>query len=214
MWYCRDIQYTTLEYFMTSPNILTFKKPAEPYNWESRFPLGNGRLGVMLKGDPFSEGLQLNEEHIWSGGPMDRANPSTAKELPEVRRLMKEGRINEAQEMAYRVMAGSTVNMRAYQNAGDFNIDFFTKKNWGVTGPMQGHTGDSYSNYKFTLDMSRACATVSYTDDEDTTFTRTTFVSAADDRQFHICMLQNTVSVAFQITRTLAAAHHQTAKRS
>lgn len=166
---------------MTSPDILNFKKPAEPYNWESRFPLGNGRLGVMLKGDPFSEGLQLNEEHIWNGGPMDRANPSTVTMLPKVRQLMDQGLINEAQEMAYRVMAGSTVNMRAYQNAGDFNIDFFTKTNWGVKGPSQGHGGDTYTNYNLDLDMSRAIATLTYTDQEGTTFTRTTFVSAAHD---------------------------------
>ncbi|MCQ2597708.1 MAG: glycoside hydrolase family 95 protein [Treponema sp.] len=166
---------------MASPDILLFKKPAEPYNWESRIPLGNGRLGVMLKGDPCQEGLQLNEENIWSGGPMDRNNPSTLADLPKIRALMKKGKIPEAQEMAFRSMAGSPVNMRCYQNAGDFTIDFFTKKNFGIPGPMQGHIPGDIQNYKMELDMSLGTSTVSYTDDEGTSFIRTTFVSAVDD---------------------------------
>lgn len=165
---------------MVSPDVLTFKKPAEPYNWESRIPLGNGRLGIMIKGEPCQEGLQLNEESIWSGGPMDRNNPSTLQDIEKIRALMKKGRIPEAQEMAYRSMAGNPVNMRCYQNAGDFSIDFFTKKNFGVPGPMQGHVM-TYDNYRMELDMSRGVNTVTYTDEEGTTFTRTTFVSAVDD---------------------------------
>ena len=166
---------------MISPDILTFSKPAEPYNWESRIPLGNGRLGVMIKGDPCQEGLQLNEENIWSGGPMDRNNPSTLKDIKKIRTLMKEGKIPEAQEMAFRSMAGSPVNMRCYQNAGDFTIDFFTKKNFGIPGPMQDHITQFPSDYKMELDMSRGLHTVNFTDDEGTKFTRTTFVSAVND---------------------------------
>ncbi len=186
---------------MASPDILTFKKPADPWNWESRIPLGNGRLGLMIKGDPCQESLQLNEENIWSGGPMDRNNPSTLKDLPKIRALMDKGLIPEAQEMAFRSMAGSPCNMRVYQNAGDFNIDFFTKKNFGVPGPMQGHVMPSQSqvtdgkgnfsitgkydlNYSMELDMENGIHTVTYTDDEGTTFTRKTFVSAVEDLIF------------------------------
>ena len=166
---------------MPSADVLLFKTPAEPYNWESRIPLGNGRLGIMLKGDPFQEGLQLNEEHIWSGGPMDRNNSSALKDISKIREKINQGEIPEAQELAFRSMSGSPVNMRVYQNAGDFNIDFFTKKNFGVPGPMQSHSGDSYNNYSMSLDMKTGTATVKYTDSEGTTFTRTTFVSAIDD---------------------------------
>ena len=164
-----------------SPDVLVFNKPADSWNWESRIPLGNGRLGVMIKGDPFQEGLQLNEENIWSGGPMERNNQSAVTGLNDIRSLIDKGKINEAQEMAYRVISGTTVNMRCYQNAGDFNIDFFTKTNTGVTGPMQGHTLDSFSDYSMTLDMNQGLHIVKYQDQEGTLFTRTTFVSAYDD---------------------------------
>ncbi len=42
-------------------------------NWESQAqPLGNGRLGVMVFGNPLKERIQFNESSLWTGG----ANPS------------------------------------------------------------------------------------------------------------------------------------------
>ena len=58
-------------------NVLVFKQP--PEKWEHYLPLGNGRLGVMVKAHPCNEIIQLNEEGIWSGGPQWRVNPA-AKE--------------------------------------------------------------------------------------------------------------------------------------
>ena len=69
---------------------LTFNKCTG--NWEEYLPLGNGRLGVMQKSHPVVETLQLNEEGIWSGGPTDRINPSTKKYLPQLRKLIKDGK--------------------------------------------------------------------------------------------------------------------------
>ena len=48
---------------------MLFDKPAE--KWEQYLPLGNGRLGCMVKTAPCNEILQLNEEGIWSGGPQN-----------------------------------------------------------------------------------------------------------------------------------------------
>ncbi len=114
---------------------------------------------------------------------MDRNNSSTIRDLPKIRSLMDKGLIPEAQEIAFRSMAGTPRNMRVYQNAGDFNIDFFSKKNIGVPGPMQGHviSQESIKNYEMTLDMKNGIHTVTYTDDEGTTFTRKTWVSAVED---------------------------------
>jgi len=42
-------------------------------NWESQAqPLGNGRLGAMVFGNPLRERIQFNESSLWTGG----ANPS------------------------------------------------------------------------------------------------------------------------------------------
>ena len=34
--------------------------------WEEALPIGNGRIGAMVYGNPLQEVYQLNEESIWS----------------------------------------------------------------------------------------------------------------------------------------------------
>ena len=46
---------------------LWYNEPAS--SWEEALPLGNGRLGVMVFGNPSNERIQLNEDSMWSGGP-------------------------------------------------------------------------------------------------------------------------------------------------
>ena len=109
---------------------LKFSKPAE--KWEAYLPLGNGRLGVMLKAHPGNEILQLNEEGIWSGGPIDRVNEDAKKYLPQIRNLVKEGKVLEAQELGFESLSGKCFNERVYQTAGEFRVDFFRKDNYGI----------------------------------------------------------------------------------
>ncbi len=166
-------------------NRLLFNKP--PACWEEYLPLGNGRLGCMVKANPCNELLQLNEEGIWSGGPQDRINPDTKKYLPQIRRLVNEGRVLEAQALGFEAMSGTSFNERAYQTAGDFHIDFFSDKNKGLacSWPLQ-HKADeaAVSSYKSELFLDQACTVVSYTDDEGVAFTRCTWISAVDDMLF------------------------------
>ena len=50
------------------PLVLHYKVPAAEKAWASHaLPLGNGRLGCMLFGDPFSEHLQFNVDSLWTG---------------------------------------------------------------------------------------------------------------------------------------------------
>ena len=49
-------------------------------DWESQAqPLGNGRLGVMVFGNPLKERIQFNEISLWTGG----ANPSGGFDINE-----------------------------------------------------------------------------------------------------------------------------------
>ena len=141
----------------------------------------------MVKANPCNELLQLNEEGIWSGGPQDRINPDTKKYLPQIRRLVNEGRVQEAQALGFEAMSGTSFNERAYQTAGDFHIDFFSDKNKGLAcgWPLE-HKADeaAVSSYKSELFLDQACTVVSYTDDEGVAFTRRTWISAVDDMIF------------------------------
>jgi len=52
------------------PLEIRFAAPAA--NWESEaLPVGNGRIGAMIYGDPLSERMQFNDITLWTGG----ANP-------------------------------------------------------------------------------------------------------------------------------------------
>ena len=120
---------------------MLFNKPVE--KWEEFLPLGNGRLGCMVKTHPCNELLQLNEEGIWSGGPQNRVNPDTKKNLEKIRTLVNEGRVLEAQALGFESMSASSFNERAYQTAGEFHIDFFSSENNGLAcGWPPAHKAD------------------------------------------------------------------------
>ena len=56
---------------------LWYDHPAS--EWEEALPIGNGRIGAMVYGGTDRERLQVNEESIWLGGPVNRHNPDAKK---------------------------------------------------------------------------------------------------------------------------------------
>lgn len=163
-------------------NKMIFNKPAE--EWEHYLPLGNGRLGCMVKAHPCNEVLQLNEEGVWSGGPQNRINPDAKKNLEKIRNLVREGKVLEAQNLGFEALSGMGFNDRVYQTAGDFKIDFYSEKNSGIEcGWPLSHKYDKccLESYKCVLDLENACTEISYTDENGVTFKRRTWVSAVDD---------------------------------
>ena len=64
-------------------NCLWYTEAAK--SWIEALPLGNGRMGAMISGEPFCGQIQMNEESIVYGGPLDRINPDAAKYFPEIR---------------------------------------------------------------------------------------------------------------------------------
>src|ERR1700733_6323649 len=63
--------------------------------WVKALPVGNGRLGAMVFGGVVNERLQLNEDTLWAGGPYDPVNPDADAALPEVQRLLFDGKYAE-----------------------------------------------------------------------------------------------------------------------
>ena len=57
--------------------VLWYEKPAS--EWTDALPVGNGRLGAMIFGDPASEQLQLNEDTLYAGSPYNPNNPEALK---------------------------------------------------------------------------------------------------------------------------------------
>lgn len=66
--------------------VLWYDKPAR--YWEEALPLGNGRLGAMVYGNPVTEEIQLNEETVSAGSPYKNYNPEAKGALATIRQLI------------------------------------------------------------------------------------------------------------------------------
>lgn len=126
---------------------LWYKQPAK--QWVEALPVGNGRLGAMVYGDPLKETLQLNENTVWAGQPNRNDNPDAKEALPEVRKLIFEGKYKEAQELVSKKFISKTSQGMPYQTIGNLNLLF------------PGH--ETYSNYYRELDIEKAVVTTRYT---------------------------------------------------
>ena len=78
----------------------------------------------MVFGGVNNERIQFNEETVWDGVPTDYNNPEALKNLPEVRRLLFEGKNDEATRLAGKTMMGSPKKVKSYQTLGDLFLDF------------------------------------------------------------------------------------------
>ena len=84
---------------MDTETLLKYNAPAEDFN--SALPVGNGRIGGMIFGEAANEVIKLNEDSFWSGGLRHRVNPDAQEGLAEVRKLIAEGNIPEAEKIAF-----------------------------------------------------------------------------------------------------------------
>jgi alpha-L-fucosidase 2 len=129
---------------------LWYNTPAQ--TWTQALPVGNGVIGGMVYGTPAVERIQLNEETIWAGQPNNVVNPHAKDALPEVRRLIFEGKYKEAQDLANAKVMPNAVGQNMgmpYQPFGDLYI------------AMSGHA--DYTNYERFLDLDNAKTVVRYT---------------------------------------------------
>ena len=77
---------------------LWYSKPAT--KWVEALPIGNGRLGAMVFGGVEQDRIQFNEETLWTGGPGNSNRDGAANYLPEIRRLLFEGKQEQAEALA------------------------------------------------------------------------------------------------------------------
>lgn len=109
------------EYKMLQPDMqLWYEQPAK--EWVEALPVGNGRLGAMVFGHPYRERIQLNEESLWAGSPINNNNPEALEHLPLLRQLLFGYRVEEAQELVARHFIGTPPRIRSYQTAGDLYL--------------------------------------------------------------------------------------------
>lgn len=142
---------------------LWYKEPAE--EWSEALPTGNGFLGGMVYGNPFREKIQLNEDSIWSGKPLNRRNPDALNKIVQIRDLIKEGRITEAEKLSIYALSGIPNSQRAYQTAGELYLTGLYEKN--------------YTEYERELNLDEGFIRVKYVCD-NTIYSRTIITSSPD----------------------------------
>ena len=59
--------------------------------------MGNGLMGAMVFGGVPTERIQFNEGTIWTGQPHAYQHEGAVKFLPEIRRLLQQGRVSETE---------------------------------------------------------------------------------------------------------------------
>jgi len=162
-------------------SVLWYRQPAKI--WSEAMPLGNGRLGAMVFGDPTKERILLNEETVWTGGPYNPTNTKGAKHLSRIRELVFEGDYAQAHRLFGRYMMGTPVEQMKYQPLGDLWLNF------------PGH--DTVTDYRRDLNMDTAIAGVTYKIG-DVEFKREVLVSPVDQ----VVVLRLTASEPGQISFT------------
>lgn len=87
--------------------------------WEEALPIGNGRLGAMVYGGVGTDQLQMNEDSIWYGRPVNRLNPDARPNLEKVRSLILGGKPREAEELLRYAFSAVPQSQRIYQPLAD-----------------------------------------------------------------------------------------------
>ncbi len=143
--------------------LLWYTKPAN--EWEEALPVGNGRLGAMVFGGVDEERIQLNEETYWSGGPYSTVVKGGYKALPEIQKLIFEGKPIESHKLFGRHLMGYPVEQQKYQSLANLLL-FFEKE----------QDSQYYTRW---LDLSTGITGVEYTIN-GVTYLREVFSSAVD----------------------------------
>lgn len=146
-----------------SSNELWYAQPAT--EWMQALPVGNGRFGAMVFGDPNHERIQLNEDSMWPGAGDWGDAKGTPKDLEEIRQLLKEGKTHLVDSLIVAKFSYKTI-VRSHQTMGDLYIDFDTEK--------------KVENYRRSLSLDDALIEVIYTS-EGHGYSQKVFTSHPDD---------------------------------
>lgn len=124
-----------------------FDRPSSQY--DEALMAGTGRLGVMISGGVQERKIWINEETVWYGGSRSRNNPDALTHIGEIRSLMAQGKISEAERLAVMTLTGVPESQRHYSTLGLVVID------------LDNHQGEP-SEYEHRLDFRTGTICTSY----------------------------------------------------
>jgi len=138
-------------------------QPTSQNDFGAAYPIGNGRLGAKIFGNPESEIIPLNEITLWSGEPRHYEDPKTPALIQAMRQALAARDFAKADSLG-RQHSGK--NNQCYEPIGDLTLRFNDVSN--------------YTGYSRELDIDRALVTVRYTAN-GVSYTRESFASYPDN---------------------------------
>ena len=109
------------------PLCLAFREPAQPFDWTRSLPIGNGRIGALMFGQPWSMRVPLSDDTLFAGAP--RTPPESPHTPPPrgkhpsfiaAREAMLAGDIEAMQPLAAPMAEGNT---EGFEYAGDLLVE-------------------------------------------------------------------------------------------
>lgn len=150
-------------------DILKFSTPAGWWGekWREGLYLGNGKIGANVFGGASEEKILINDAQLdWMG--RTTVVPDISQGLQTVRQLIEDGQFMRAQQVV-----PTMLTERDFRPQAEYPLPLCEMS-------VQFFQNEITSNYQRILDMAHGEATVKYNVGE-TTYTRQTFVSRADD---------------------------------
>ena len=131
---------------------LWYKRPAKI--WEEALPLGNGRLGATVYGNPVQERIQFNEDTLWNGAPgLPMANPEGKAGIDHARQMIFE---NKPTAAVWDYIYKNVFN-RADGQFGPFMFDYLNGGDLMLSLP-----NGSFENYNRSLNLEDGIASTHY----------------------------------------------------
>jgi alpha-L-fucosidase 2 len=118
--------------------------------WNDSFVIGNGRIGAVIGGVVASDAIHVNEDSLWSGGPLYRVNPDAKSQMPFIQQDIRNGHIPNAATLASYAYAGTPVSTQHYDPLGDLTL-------------TMTDTDDDTTYYERWLDVADGTSGVFYT---------------------------------------------------
>lgn len=153
--------------FMKNKLILNYPSSWWGARWREALPAGNGTLGAGVYGAVHNETVLLTHEDLWHRASTPTL-PDVSHCLPEMRRLLDEKKMHEADQMMAEALRrqGYKPGIGFPLPLGDLKIKMPVKK--------------GFRNYRRTLDMETGEVSVTWRDGEFS-YSRSLFVSRPDN---------------------------------
>lgn len=127
------------------PMRLWYDKPARYF--EESLPIGNGKIGGLIYGDPADDIIHLNDITYWTGGPVDNGEGfGASKWVAEIRKALFNEDYRLADSLQHYLQGGESAD---YQPVGTLHII--------------GDNKAPVTDYKRTLDIDSSLVHIDYT---------------------------------------------------